>query len=109
MSSTHVLVVYSSPVAGQESEYNQWYDEQHLKDVLQAPGFLAAQRFKLPDEPDRAPCYLALYEMRTEDPEAALAELTSRAGTPHMIISDALDMTVTSMTLVKAITGRVTK
>jgi hypothetical protein len=109
MSSTHVLVVYSSPASGQESEYNQWYDEKHLKDVLKSPGFLSAQRFKLPDESDKAPCYLALYEMQTEDPEAALAELTSRAGTPQMMISDAIDMTVTTMTLATAITCRVTK
>jgi hypothetical protein len=109
MNNTHVLVVYSSPVAGQEAEYNQWYDEQHLEDVLKSPGFLSAQRFRLPDAPDKTPCYLALYEMRTEDAEAALAELTSRAGTPHMIISDAIDMTVTSMTLATAITDRVTK
>ena len=29
----YVLVVHSRPVAGKEAEYNDWYNNQHLKDV----------------------------------------------------------------------------
>ena len=44
---THRLIVFTQPAAGQEAEYNRWYDEVHLGDVLEVDGFVAAQRFAL--------------------------------------------------------------
>lgn len=35
--------------------------------------------------------YLALYELETDDPDAAMAELRRRAGGPSMPMSEALD------------------
>ena len=46
---THRLIVFTQPAAGQEAEYNRWYDEVHLGDVLEVDGFVAAQRFALAD------------------------------------------------------------
>jgi hypothetical protein len=107
MSATHCLIVYSSPVEGREAEYVKWYAEQHLVDVLRVPGFISGQHFKLPGEPGKAPRYVALYEMQSEDPDGALAELTLRAGTPDMIITDAMDLDGVSLTVVKASSSRV--
>ena len=106
--STHCLIIYTSPVADREAEYNEWYTKQHIPDVLRVPGFVAAQRFKLPDEAGKPPRYVALYEMETDDPDALTAELTRLAGTPAMIMSDAMDMADLSMTVVKAVTERIT-
>jgi hypothetical protein len=102
------LVVLSNPVAGREDEYNRWYSEQHLQDVLRIPGFVAAQRFRIADDSGAAPHrYLALYELETNDLATALGELGKRAGTPAMPISEALDTATVSMTPFAAITGRI--
>lgn len=58
-----ILVVLTRPLPGGDEEYNRWYDERHLPDVLHViGGFTAAQRFERLGE--RAPWpYLAIYEI----------------------------------------------
>lgn len=92
---THRLIVFTQPTPGREAEYNDWYDNVHLGDVLETDGFVAAQRFKLaptqigdPAEPAPSP-YLAIYEIEADDLGAALEKLNAGAGT--MVMSDALD------------------
>ena len=89
---SHIFVVFSGPEKGQESAYNEWYDQVHLADVTAVPGFVGARRFELASEPGSAesPQYLAIYEI-AGDAAAALEELSRRAGTPAMEISPALD------------------
>jgi hypothetical protein len=93
---THRLVVFTEPRADQEAEYNKWYDEVHLKEVLEVEGFVAAQRFELSpsqvgemgdDAPKR---YMAIYEIEAENLEVALEKLNSGSSTMNM--SDALDV-----------------
>ena len=92
---THRLVVFTEPTAGMEDEYNRWYDEVHLGDVIGVEGFVAAQRFRLSDaqiggDGAEAPArYLAIYEIEADDLEGALAKLNAGAGTMEM--SAALD------------------
>ena len=43
----HLFFVLTNPTAGMEAEYNRWYDDQHIPDVLAVPGFVGVQRFKL--------------------------------------------------------------
>jgi len=91
----YTFVVLTNPTSGKEAEYNKWYNEQHIPDVLNVPGFVAAQRFRLADaqmgdeNPHR---YLALYEIETADLAGALKELTARVGTADMVMSDAIDL-----------------
>ena len=47
--SDHVMVVFTNPVTGKEDEYNRWYNEVHLGEVLRTPGMLAARRYRLVD------------------------------------------------------------
>lgn len=47
-----MMVVQTNPKPGREDEFNAWYDNVHLKEVLQVPGFVAARRFEL-DPQDR--------------------------------------------------------
>lgn len=105
----YVYTVFSNAVAGREDEYNSWYTERHLDDVLRIPGFVAAQRFRLALEDAAAPArYLAIYELETDDPRKALAELQTCAGTPAMPISPALDVAVVKALLYGAITAHKT-
>ena len=91
----YTFVVLTNPTPGKEAEYNKWYNEQHIPDVLNVPGFVAAQRFRLADaqmgdkNPNR---YLALYEIETDDLPTALKELKARSGSAEMVMSDAIDL-----------------
>jgi len=40
-------LVFADPTAGQEMEFNRWYDHQHAPEVVSAPGFVSAQRYVL--------------------------------------------------------------
>ena len=103
----YCFVVISNPVAGQEEEYNRWYTDQHLPDVLAIPGIVGAQRFKLAQPKSDLPGgYLALYDIETNDPQAVMAELERRSGTPQMVMSEALDMSRISATLFSAMTTK---
>ena len=103
----HCYVVYSAPVPGREDEYNRWYNDQHIPDVLRVPGFTAAQRFRLDaEDATEGARYLALYEMETDDPSATLIDLQALAGTPLMVMSDAMNMGAVSASVFSAITER---
>jgi hypothetical protein len=103
----YFFVVFTDAVPGKEAEFNAWYDAQHLADVLRVPGFVAAQRFKLAQPQSDLPArYLALYEIETDDPQAALADLTSRSGTAQMVMSETLDLSKVSTSLFAALGAR---
>jgi hypothetical protein len=91
---SYKMVVMTEPKAGLEDEYNDWYNNQHLADVVAVPGFRSAQRFKLKDAmgSEHRQRYLAIYEIESDNPQELLAELFRRAGTPAMVMSEALDM-----------------
>ena len=102
------FIVFSNPQPGMEDEYNDWYTNQHLADVLKIRGFVTAQRFKLAQADSTLPGrYLAIYEMETDDPEASLAELFRCSGTEQMPLVAALDMDAISTTLFEVITDKV--
>lgn len=45
-----VFVTYNQPkTPGDAAEYNRWYRDAHLPDVLSCPGFIRAQRFRITD------------------------------------------------------------
>ena len=60
----------TNAVDDREDEYNDWYNNTHLKDVLNVPGFVSAQRFRLSSAQRMANPpykYLAIYEIETDD------------------------------------------
>lgn len=89
----HVLLALTNAADGREDEFNDWYDNRHLGDVLQVPGFVSAQRFKLSgaQRMDAPPYkYLAIYEIETDNIQETIAALSARSGTALLPISDAL-------------------
>jgi hypothetical protein len=94
--SRYFFVVLTNPVEGREDEYNDWYDNTHLDDVLALEGFVSAQRFRfVPKEPTQTVPhrYLAIYEIETDDLEATHQKLVDTARTEAMPFSDALEQT----------------
>jgi hypothetical protein len=105
----HIFLVFTDPVAGRDSEYNDWYSHRHVEDVLAMPGFVAAQRFKLAENSEKnlPGSYLAIYEMETDDPAAAVATLSAAAQEGRMFVSSALDAAKAITATFTPITDRV--
>jgi len=85
-------IVRSNPVPGRDADYNSWYTERHLADVIAVHGFVSAQRFKIVDPAaDGAPeqTYMAIYTMRTDKPEVLLDTLRDLVESGRMEMSDA--------------------
>jgi hypothetical protein len=105
----YTMVVFTNPVEGREDDYNEWYDNQHLGDVIAAAGFDRAERLRLTGigaASEAKHRYLALYQVETDDPESVFKGLMAAAGTDAMPMSDAIDLSGASMGLFETITER---
>lgn len=109
-----VMVVMTNPIEdSREAEYNEWYTNTHLADVLKVPGFLAATRYRLADQqlggttPEGTHRYLAIYEVEADDLTEVNAGLLAAATGGNMQISETLDARSASTLLFEQITDRV--
>jgi hypothetical protein len=88
----HLLIVETNCTDGDEDEFNRWYDEVHVPELLQIPGFNHVSRYRATEtQPSRRPIeqrYIALYEVEAADARAALDALD--AHTPQLNMSDTL-------------------
>jgi hypothetical protein len=89
----YTMLVLTNAKPGRDADFNEWYTERHVHDVVKVPGFVSAQRFQLAETPGASAKYgyCALYQVETADLGGALAELYRRHGTPQMVSSDAMD------------------
>ena len=62
-----VLVVTMEVDPEDEAEFNKWYNEQHLPERMEIPGYVSARRFKL-EEGDGALTYLCIWELEDGSP-----------------------------------------
>lgn len=85
----HRILVFTSPVEGRENDYNEWYDNIHVGEVLQVEGFVGCQRLAANPASDAPAKYLAIYEVDADDPVAAWDTL--QKSIPNMNMTDALD------------------
>ena len=53
--------------ASREEEFNNWYDNIHIPDILETPGFLSATRYMIKEPQEGRGKYLTVYEIETED------------------------------------------
>ena len=87
----HILTVMTNPVAGKDQEFNDWYSNTHIQEVVEIPGFVSAQRFKLSDTQmggENEYGYLAIYEIEADDVGIALQAL--KGARPNLKMTDAL-------------------
>jgi hypothetical protein len=94
---TYFYVVLTKATPGREEEFHEWYDDQHLPDCVKVPGVKAARRYRLTQAfgPGAAPQELkfdslTMYELEVDDPELVAREMSARADTPAMPLTDAL-------------------
>ena len=62
-----VMVVMMDVDPEHEEECNRWYDEEHLTERLEIPGYVSARRFKL-EEGEGVLKYLCIWELEDGSP-----------------------------------------
>jgi hypothetical protein len=91
-----IMFVQSRPSApDREDEYNDWYTNTHLPEVLDVPGITAARRFKASDAAppaEGAHQYCAVYELDVDDLSTVMPALAERFADGSMHMSDAMEM-----------------
>lgn len=87
------MLVLSRPIEGREDEYNDWYQNTHLKQIVAIPGFVSAQRFKIAVNMrgDDGYPYAAIYEIETDDVDGARKALEEAAINGSIERSQAFD------------------
>ena len=63
---TDLLVVAATIEPSVETEWNAWYNDVHLPEIAECPGFLSAQRYVAEDS-DGSRRYLSVYELQDAD------------------------------------------
>ncbi len=76
---TGLLMVWTDIDPEFETEFNRWYDEEHLPRMLQISGFLNAGRY---EAVKGAPKYLAIYELEDHNVLCSSAYLNSQKYQP---------------------------
>jgi len=62
-----ILVVMMEVDPDHEEEFNRWYNEEHLLERLEIPGYISARRFKL-EEGEGVLKYLCIWELEDASP-----------------------------------------
>lgn len=112
-----LMLVFSSPTSPEtEAEYNDWYTNKHLKDVVALPALVSATRYKLEEAvsldgiPVSASKYLAIYEVEGDTVEAmnaAKLQLADGMASGAVDMSVALDPGSLQVDFARQITDRV--
>jgi hypothetical protein len=87
------MVMLSQPLPGREDDYERWYDDIHIPDMLQVPGFVAAQRFRIVRNVvgETSFPFCTIYEMEASSPDAALGAMFAALQSGKVRMSDSVD------------------
>ncbi|HXZ94621.1 MAG TPA: hypothetical protein VEG28_01760 [Dehalococcoidia bacterium] len=61
--------------SSKEKEFNRWYNNTHVPDVLSIQGILRATRYENPSPGEKQGKYVALYDVETKDILQTMATL----------------------------------
>jgi|GraSoiStandDraft_16_1057320.scaffolds.fasta_scaffold84996_2 hypothetical protein len=89
-----ILVVLTNAADGRHEEFNDWYDNIHLDEIVALECMEGAQRYQAAGTQDGSEPpfrYLAIYETNTDDPEEVFGAL-GKAAADGMDMSGPLDM-----------------
>lgn len=76
-----LMVVEAQVDENHESEFNRWYDEQHLPSVVACPGILGGARYQSSDS--KPVTYVAIYVLADESAVDS-SELKAISGFAHL-------------------------
>ncbi|WP_380872321.1 hypothetical protein ACFB49_32670 [Sphingomonas sp. DBB INV C78] len=112
-----LMTVRSNATPGKDEEYNRWYDEFHVPELLMTPTLVAAQRFRISDvSPADYPGYLkpefrylTVYEIESESLEHTREVLWAPSNIARIRKSDAFDSSRVDCSLYVPLGPRVTE
>lgn len=107
-----LMVVGSNPTdPAHEAEFNEWYSDTHLADVLAVAGFHTARRYSLSDarpmvDTEASPFrYLAVYEIESDDLEQTGRDVQAALDSGAIPISETFDLSRFSVDFYALIDG----
>ena len=59
-----------------EVDFNEWYDNIHLPDMLELPAVVRVDRYENINPEDGEAKYIALYEMESDDIQKTIGDIT---------------------------------
>lgn len=75
-----LIVLVNNKEPSKEADFNKWYNEVHIPDVLKTRCYYQATRYESIDPKPGQAKYLAIYETDHEDPIQAFADLQKHTG-----------------------------
>ena len=77
------MLVFANPIPGREAEFNDWYSNTHMGDLVQLQGWMGAQRFRIVTNVQPRPSaagyghgYLIIWDLEETEPMKALSRMT---------------------------------
>jgi hypothetical protein len=94
MAKNYKLIVFTNAAAGKDKEFNDWYQNTHLQQIVSIKSFKQAQRFRfntniVPGSADPSR-YLAVYDIETDDINASLKAMNDLAASGRMPLPDSM-------------------
>jgi len=89
----NLMLVFTDPVSGLEAEFNDWYTNIHIPEIVKMTGMRGARRYRIGDGPRGGALtnqYLAVYDLG-DNPQEALRKLDVIASSGQLTQSDAVD------------------
>jgi hypothetical protein len=105
----NLFIALTNPVEGEDDAFNKWYDAQHVPEVLDIPGVVAAQRdditeLSVPDDqelpaqlPPPTDRFMVIYELDNEL-DIVMEEFLKRVMAGTLSWGKLLDLTTVSLT-----------
>lgn len=90
------MISLTAPVEGRDAEFNDWYDNTHMPEILSFQGVKSAKRYRARTQimgPQSWP-YLAVYSIETDDIDGLLGEFAEAGASGRMSRSEASDRSV---------------
>jgi len=86
-----LMVTLTNAAEGRDEEFNDWYDNVHIPDVLTIDGVQSAQRFEVEGDDPAAPHrYLTIYELDREG-AAVMGDIIDAMGSGTFTGSESID------------------
>jgi hypothetical protein len=80
----YVMLVFANPIPGREVEFNDWYSNTHMGDLVQLDGWTGAQRFRMVTSVSPRPTpagythgYLIIWDLEDTEASAPLGRMTA--------------------------------
>ncbi|MET0251999.1 MAG: hypothetical protein ABW203_07460 [Novosphingobium sp.] len=105
------MIMLSQAVDGRDEDYERWYDETHIPEMLQVPGFVAAQRFRIVKNVAGQTTYpyCTIYEMDGDTPDAVLGAMFQAMQSGKVTMSDTADPAASQGFIVEEVRDRATR